>query len=456
MARTTDGARAGAGGDLDALTRWLGSQRWFARRRGTFTVTGIERTTVPGPTIGGQPVDDVAGHLVVSLVTVADDTGSSVYQLVGDATAVDGLDGPHAPSALARALGSDATVTGPSGKVHFAWIDDRPPPTGLARPLGAEQSNTSVVLADRAVLKVFRRLRDGQNPELEMLRFLTEHGYEHIAPLLGWYELDGPLSTTLGIAQRLVADGRDGWELALDLLTTAAGALLALLRDLGSVVAGLHEVLATDTDDPDFGTVAGGVATSGALAAAIGETAATTLPNLASVDGCQDLADRAADVAAVAVSLAEGLDAGPLIRHHGDLHLGQTLRTPDGWVLLDFEGEPARSVDERRERRPALRDVAGLLRSLAYAIATVERTETPVAPGWEPAARAALLDGYLAGADARTIPSTAPEVARLLALHELEKVVYEIGYEVAHRPTWVPIPAGALRRTLDRHQGAGS
>jgi len=440
----------------DDLAEWFGRQRWFHGRPGAFTVTGIERTTVPGPTIGGQPVDDVSDHLVVSLVTVEDGESTAVYQLVGDGSSADGLDQPQAAAALARALGSDATVTGPSGRISFRWVDDRPPPAGLALPLGAEQSNTSLVLADRAVLKVFRRLRDGRNPELEMLRFLTGRGFEHIAPLLGWYEVDGPLSTTLGVAQELVVDGRDGWELALEMMRWDAGGLLAHLHRLGAVVASLHEVLASDTDDPDFGRVDGGLDTGLALAEAIGDAAAVVLPELADVPGCEDLADRAPDVAALAARLAADLDVGPLIRHHGDLHLGQTLWTSNRWVLLDFEGEPIRPVDERRERRPALRDVAGLLRSLAYAVATVERTGAPVAPGWEPAARAALLDGYLAAADPSTLPDTAPDIRRLLLLHELEKVVYEIAYEVAHRPTWVAIPAGALRRTTDQLQGAAS
>ena len=455
MARAKATPAAGAA-THDDLAAWLGRQRWFHGRPGTSTVTAVERTTVPGPTVGGQPVDDVAGHLVLSLVTVDDGAGPSVYQLVGDGTQDDGLDQPQAAAALARAIGSDVTVTGPSGRISFRWIDEQPPPTGLARPLGAEQSNTSLVLADRAVLKVFRRLRDGRNPELEMLRFLTERRFEHIAPLLGWYEVDGPLSTTLGVAQELVVDGRDGWELALEMLRWDAGGLLAHLHRLGAVVASLHEVLASDTDDPDFGRVEGGVDASAALAEGIGDAAAVILPELADVPGCEDLADRGPEVAALASWLAADLDAGPLIRHHGDLHLGQTLWTPDRWVLLDFEGEPIRPVDERRERRPALRDVAGLLRSLAYAVATIERTGAPVAPGWEPAARAAVLDGYLASADPATIPAAAPDVRRLLALHELEKVVYEIGYEVAHRPTWVAIPAGALRRTIDHGEGAAA
>src|SRR4029079_17699792 len=147
----------------------------------------------------------------------------------GDGTHADGLDHRTAAASLARALGSGTTVTGPSGGLSCRCVDERPPPTGLARPLGAEQSNTSLVLADRAVLKVFRRLRDGRNPELEMLRFLTERGFEHIAPLLGWYEVDGSLSTTLGVAQELVIDGRDGWELALEMMRWDAGGLLAHL-----------------------------------------------------------------------------------------------------------------------------------------------------------------------------------------------------------------------------------
>jgi maltose alpha-D-glucosyltransferase/alpha-amylase len=146
---------------------------------------------------------------------------------------------------------------------------------------------------------------------------------------------------------------------------------------------------------------------------------------------------------------AVGTDTGAAIRVHGDLHLGQTLLGGDGWMLLDFEGEPDRPVAERRVHASPLRDVAGMLRSLAYAVAAHERSGgAPLAPGWEPAARAALLDGYLAAVDPALLPGSAASVDQLLALLELEKVLYEVAYERAHRPDWEAIPLAGLDRLV--------
>jgi trehalose synthase-fused probable maltokinase len=142
-------------------------------------------------------------------------------------------------------------------------------------------------------------------------------------------------------------------------------------------------------------------------------------------------------------------NGGRLIRHHGDLHLGQTLHTPGGWVILDFEGEPARSLEDRRAKQPALRDLAGLLRSLSYAAATRARVGGPWTRGWEVAARAALLDGYLASADPDLLPAPGAATTRLLALLELEKVLYELRYELGNRPDWVRLPLEGLRRIVD-------
>ncbi|HEX2575685.1 MAG TPA: hypothetical protein VHK88_05000, partial [Aquihabitans sp.] len=169
-----------------------------------------------------------------------------------------------------------------------------------------------------------------------------------------------------------------------------------------------------------------------------------------------DLAGRADDVAALAVALADrlGTDLGAAIRHHGDLHLGQVVLGDDRWVILDFEGEPARPLAERRRRHSPLRDVAGMLRSFAYAAATARRSEGHLlSPGWEPAARAAFLDGYLATVQPELLPASSVATRDLLTLLELEKVVYEIGYELDHRPDWVGLPVEGLRRLL---AGAGA
>jgi trehalose synthase-fused probable maltokinase len=138
-----------------------------------------------------------------------------------------------------------------------------------------------------------------------------------------------------------------------------------------------------------------------------------------------------------------------VIRHHGDFHLGQTLHTDDGWVLLDFEGEPARTLPERRRKRSPLRDVAGMLRSFAYVASAgplLRGTEPP--PAWEAIARAEFLEGYQSHVDPSLVPSGA-SMDKLLQVFELEKAVYELRYELSHRPDWIQIPVAGIVRMLE-------
>jgi maltokinase len=140
---------------------------------------------------------------------------------------------------------------------------------------------------------------------------------------------------------------------------------------------------------------------------------------------------------------------GKLIRHHGDLHLGQTLRTPDRWVVLDFEGEPARSLIDRRRKRSPLRDVAGMLRSFAYAATAANLLRGATVPAdWEATARERFLDGYFTEVDAGLLPASEAGIRQLLAIFELEKAVYELRYELNNRPDWVPIPVAGIARLL--------
>jgi maltokinase len=141
---------------------------------------------------------------------------------------------------------------------------------------------------------------------------------------------------------------------------------------------------------------------------------------------------------------------GRLIRHHGDFHLGQTLRAAGRWVLLDFEGEPARSMRERRRKRSPLRDVAGMLRSFAYAASASELLHGVAAPeDWEQRAREAFLGGYFATVDGGLLPTGQAGIERLLAIFELEKAVYELRYELNNRPDWVGIPVAGIARLLE-------
>ena len=144
---------------------------------------------------------------------------------------------------------------------------------------------------------------------------------------------------------------------------------------------------------------------------------------------------------------------GRLIRHHGDLHLGQTLRTHGRdarWIIIDFEGEPARPLTERRRKRSPLRDVAGMLRSFAYAASASQLLRGVPAPeGWEQQARSAFLEAYLATVEPTLLPAGRPAIEKLLAIFELEKAVYELRYELNNRPDWVPIPVAGIARLLE-------
>jgi trehalose synthase-fused probable maltokinase len=142
---------------------------------------------------------------------------------------------------------------------------------------------------------------------------------------------------------------------------------------------------------------------------------------------------------------------GRLIRVHGDYHLGQTVFGPDGWVILDFEGEPARPLLERRRKRSPLRDVAGMLRSFAYAAAAAEFLRGARVPeGWEAEARARFLDGYMASADPAILPIGQASIEKLLAILELERAMYELVYDLNNRPEWVPIAVASITRLLAR------
>ncbi|HEY4378540.1 MAG TPA: hypothetical protein VGM93_15340 [Acidimicrobiales bacterium] len=427
----------------DLLVAWLVDQRWYATKG------------LPAEPAGSLVVtlgDDPPLHLVIAGVRVGDEVDA--YQLLvgGDpATGLDALDDPLATRALFDRFAEGHVAQGGPATVAFHWVGDQPAPTGDTRRLGGEQSNTSIVVGDEAIVKVLRRLHAGESIEVEMLRFLTERHFPYVPALAGWYDLDLDGDTfTLGVAQAFVADGRDGWGWVLDGLADDPGGLLGPIRTLGRVVAELHRVLASAPDVAGFAPQPATPASLGSVAERIERDARRF------VGGTADGEPDADAVVHLAECLAAKAVGGKLIRHHGDLHLGQTLVTPRGWAILDFEGEPARPLRHRRSVQSPLRDVAGLLRSLAYAVATYERATGDAAPGWEPAARAALLDGYLAVADPAVLPGDPVTTHHAIALFELEKVVYELGYEQGNRPDWVDIPTAGLRRLLDRGRGAAA
>jgi trehalose synthase-fused probable maltokinase len=294
--------------------------------------------------------------------------------------------------------------------------------------MGVEQSNSSIVFADRVVLKAFRKLEPGINPELEMLMFLTRHGFENIAPLQGWYEYEGQvLSSTLGVVQDYLPSADGGWELALDEIASAPEVFLDRLAGLGEVTAEMHNVLASDAGDPAFSPEEPSHEAVSLLTATVDEDIErifVRLPDderVAPIMGCgQDVRERLAARAQIGVG-------GRVIRTHGDYHLGQTLSTPRGWVIIDFEGEPARPLPERRQKRSALRDVASMLRSFAYvssALGILRGVATP--EEFEQRARERFLTAYFERIDSSLLPAGEAAISNLLAIFELEKALYEL------------------------------
>jgi maltokinase len=434
--------------DEQQLIDFVTQQRWFGSKTRTVTHARVVDTAT---------LRDVEPQLEVALVEIGFETGThETYQLlVGDGD-LDALSDPRHVRELVHMIRAGATVPTQEGVVEFRPVEGF---AGLgtelleARPVGAEQSNTSVVFDEELILKAFRRLEPGINPELELLRFLTEHGFGNIAALGGWYAYSGgAMSTTLGILQQYVHNARDGWELALDELAEAPERFLTRLRRLGEVTGQMHTALAADANDPNFCPETPSVESLGLLTATVDEQIEQIFLALPDDETVAPIAGRGEEVREILRLLTHAGSRGKLIRHHGDFHLGQTLWSEGGndWVILDFEGEPARSLHERRRKRSPLRDVAGMLRSFAYAVSAAELLRGTSAPaGWEDRAREVFLESYLASVEPTLLPAGHEAIRRLLAVFELEKAVYELRYELDNRPDWVRIPVAGIQRLME-------
>ena len=341
--------------------------------------------------------------------------------------------------------------------------------------LAAEQSNSTVILGDSAVLKLLRRLQPGIHPESEVTRHLCDLGYESVPPFLGEarrVEPDGT-SYTLMLAQGFVRNQGDGWRWTLDAIERAAmetGELPStgnpvpylehIASRIGSRLAEMHDLLARPSDNADFapepldrgrtGKLAERVDAQLSKAIAVLERAELEGDDAALLDRLKTDRDALRDRIHAIAADATGT---PTTRIHGDLHLGQLLVTGDDVVFIDFEGEPTRPVEERRAKDVPLRDVAGILRSFGYAEAAVRRELPAMAANqedrttelfarFETETRRAFLDAYSAGAPHYSGP--------LLDLFVLEKAAYEVAYEAANRPDWLPIPLIGLGTAASR------
>jgi len=451
--------------DEGSLREWVQRQRWYASK--SRAVTGIEiveavplREEPPLFLVLVQTRFATGRHELYQLPLVLRASGDTsqpeqpAIARTGDWTAYDALAEPARLVELVLRMDRGDEIEAAEGRLSFhrangvATVGE----DASVRLIGVEQSNSSLVIDDRLVLKVFRKLEPGINPELELLRFLTAHHFPNIAPLHGWYDYDGhALAATLGVAQQFLPGAVGGWELALDKIRDAPEWFLDQLGSLGAVTAAMHNVLAMDASDTAFAPEEPSQEALSLLTATVDEDIERIFLRLPPDDERLDpIAGRGQDVRERLAARAQIGVSGRAIRTHGDYHLGQTLHTPRGWVIIDFEGEPARPLPERRQKRSPLRDVAGMLRSFAYVTSAVEILRgTPAPPDFEAHARARFLENYFETIDPTLLPAGEAAIANLLSIFELEKAIYELRYELDNRPEWVPIPVAGIRRLVD-------
>ncbi|AWK89956.1 maltose alpha-D-glucosyltransferase [Azospirillum thermophilum] len=501
----------------DILQAFLPKQRWFAAKDRRVEAAQVSLAAeLPGPGDGFLmtrveiALDDGGSqsYLVPLAMSWEDAAGTASWPLMpytlakvrrGPRTGAiyDAVQADSFVLSLVAALREGRTQTTPYGTIRFAPTErlaevELPPEAGVRR-LGVEQSNSSVLVDDSMVVKIFRRLTAGAHPELEMGRFLTEVvGFANTPALLGAVEHidDNGTPTALAVVQSFVRNQGDGWastveslereleDIRLGVARTTEDAAeggepysihLTMVETLGRRTAELHAALATVTGDPSFDPEPVTRDDLAAWAAAVrtqADAAFTALSGAAerlSGPVREDVDRLLADRKAVERRLAELTALDPACmktRIHGDYHLGQVLRAQNDWYIIDFEGEPVKTLEERRAKHSPLRDVAGMLRSFNYAAwAALFRLDgggelpQPVvdaALDWERRSVAAFLDGYRAAiADSPSWPREEDAATGLLTLFLLEKAFYEIAYEAANRPNWIGIPVKGVLGLLD-------
>ncbi|MEV7793249.1 maltokinase [Streptomyces sp. NPDC087512] len=429
----------------DLLREWLPRQRWFAGKDGPVAELGLLSMTElfpgclhllvhtgygPVPAPGGAPP---AGDCYQLLLGVRERPsprlGRALIGQVRDGalagqTVYDALHDPRTAQLLLERL----RRPGQAGPLRFECDPERPVPGGLApRILDAEQSNSSLVYGDEFILKVFRRIQPGVNPDLEVPSALARQGCGRVPAPVAWLRTTHPYEATLGVLQPFLHDASDGWALALEALS-AGDDFTAQSRELGRAMADVHLALASAFPP-------GAPGENGRTAAAMTErltAAAHCVPALRPfVPGLR----------AAFAALATCDSGPPAQRIHGDMHLGQVLRAGRDWFFIDFEGEPSRPLAERRSAHSPVRDVAGMLRSFDYAA----RQRRPWRPEWARRCREAFCAGYAdrAGWDPR-------KKHGLLRAYETDRAVYEVLYEARHRPDWLPVPMAAIERLAVR------
>ncbi|MDN3248421.1 maltokinase [Streptomyces mutabilis] len=429
----------------ELLREWLPRQRWFAGKDRPVAELGLLSMTElfpgclhllvhtghgPVPAPGGAPP---AGDCYQLLLGVREHPsprlGRAVIGQVQDGplagrTVYDALHDPRTAQLLLERL----RHPGKAGPLRFEADPSRPVPGGLApRLLDAEQSNSSLIYGDEFILKLFRRIQPGVNPDLEVPDALARQGCGRVPAPVAWMRTTHPYEATLGVLQPFLNDASDGWTLSLNALASGDDFTLQA-HELGQAMADVHLALADAFP-------------SGAP----GEndrTAAAMTERLTAAAHCVPALQPFVPGLRAAFAALSTCDSGPPAqRIHGDLHLGQVLRAGRDWFVIDFEGEPSRPLSERRSAHSPVRDIAGMLRSFDYAA----RQRRPWRPEWARRCREAFCAGYAAraGWDPR-------KKHGLLRAYETDRAVYEVLYEARHRPDWLPVPMAAIERLAVR------
>ena len=516
--------------ESDVIPSFLPRQRWFGAKdqrvkaarvlaRGeitrsledgsgaeTFTAAVIEAQFAPGerqryflPLAAVWSSADTELRQALIPATLAE-----LRQFRREGALVDALSQDGLPLALMGAIRQEATMQLEGGEIRCrktALFEQIAPPEPLAaRRTGAEQSNSSIIFDDYGMLKVYRRLQPGPHPEIEMSRFLVERaGFANTPPLLALMELDldgteGPQTHALGVLFGFVRNQGDGWTQALDyltrylddaLLSSGPGKsdlpdpdvfFLSLARQLGLRTAEMHRALAEQgCDDPDFApepiSASDVTQWQRELEAAAADVLArlererAKLPEAARELADRLIADQDGVFRQIRMLIPDEVQAQKT-RYHGDFHLGQVLVVKNDFFIIDFEGEPARPLGDRRRKSSPLRDVAGMIRSFDYASVTAVRQLAEARPAAEPrmgqlaeAWQQRAVDGFRAAyrkamRGCAAYPTSKNQARRMLAFFTLEKAIYEVSYELANRPGWVDIPLKGVLGILTKMEGA--
>ena len=463
--------------DRDALERYIASARWFGGKGREFRVRDVRRAGVLG-----KPTDDVP-QVGIELVELEYADGESeTYQVplayyaeqqqrlehalvgswdddeLGQVHAYDAVHDREATALWLRAFDAGATV----GDLTFHRLPGHELDLESHSTLfSGEQSNSSVAFGEDSLMKVFRKVTSGLNPDVVIHKVLTEQESDHVAALYGWLELrtEGDEPIHLAMLQQFLRTASDGWDLAQasvrDLFAEAdlhadevGGDFAGESERLGLATAQVHDVLAAQFPTETWGAEEL-FGLSDTMLARL-ESALAVVPELA------EYADALRETFRGVADLGTSGETATAQRVHGDFHLGQTLRTVKGWKIVDFEGEPAKRLEERVKPDLVWRDVAGMLRSFDYAPHAVEADFQVDADAgsqiafraaeWAARNQAAFLRGYTENSGKTGGGGLSEHQDLILRAYVADKAVYEAVYETRNRPSWLPIPLGAIAR----------